>query len=40
MEFCNFCNLQGSHLDNFPLKTLKLGRVAFNISVEMFRFSI
>ena len=22
--------LQGSHLDNFPLKTLKLGRVAFH----------
>ena len=22
--------LQGSHLDNFPQKTLKLGRVAFH----------
>ena len=30
--------LQGSHLDNFPLKTLKLS--FSNISVEMFRFSI
>ena len=28
--------LQGSNLDNFPLKTLKLGWVAF----EMFRFSM
>ena len=26
--------LQGSHLDNFPLKTLKLGWVAFHF-VEM-----
>ena len=35
--------LQGSHLDKFPQKTLKLGQVAFhsfNISVLMFRFSI
>ena len=34
--------LQGSHLDNFPLKTLKqLGSFLFsNISIEMFRFSI
>ena len=33
--------LQGSNLDNFPLKTLKLGWAAFiNLSVEMFRFSI
>ena len=35
--------LQGSHLDNFLLKTLKLGWVSFsfmNISVEMIRFSI
>ena len=31
--------LQGSHLDNFKPKTLKLGWVAFH-SVEMFRFSI
>ena len=34
---------RGSHLNNFPLKTLKLGWVAFpfsKISVEMFRFSI
>ena len=33
--------LQGSHLDNFVLKTLKLSWVAFhNISAGMFRFSI
>ena len=35
--------LRGFHLNNFPLKTLKLGWVAFSfssISVEMFRFSI
>ena len=35
--------LQGSHLDNFPQKALKLGwgRFSFiNISVLMFRFSI
>ena len=34
--------LQGFHLNNFLLKTLKLGWVAFhsNILVEMFRFSI
>ena len=36
--------LQGSHLDNFPQKTLKLGRPGrfsfINISVLMFRFSI
>ena len=29
---------QGSHLDNFPLKTLKLHLIAFHS--EMFRFSI
>ena len=23
--------LQGSHLDNFPQKTLKIGRVAFHL---------
>ena len=28
MEFCKFCKI--SHLDNFPQKTLKLGRVAFH----------
>ena len=28
MEFCNFCKVP--HLDNFPQKTLKLGRVAFH----------
>ena len=36
--------LQDSHLKNIPLKTVKLGWVAFHsvgsISVEMFRFSI
>ena len=37
--------LRGSHLNNFPLKTRKLGCVAFHsvtfeFSVEMFRFSI
>ena len=34
--------LQGSRLDNFPLKTLKIGWVGsfINVSVEMFRFSI
>ena len=26
----NFATLQGSHLNNFPQKTLKLGRVAFH----------
>ena len=31
--------LHGSHLDNFPLDTLKLGWVAFH-SVEMFRVFI
>ena len=35
MEFCNF--LQGSHLDNFPLKTLKLGWVVFH-SLQRFSF--
>ena len=28
--------LQGSHLDNFPQKTLKLGRVAFHSSTFQF----
>ena len=28
--------LQGSHLDNFPQKTLKLGRVAFHLSTLQF----
>ena len=35
--------LQGSHLDNFQQKTLKLGRIAFHsvtFSVSMFGFSI
>ena len=35
--------LRGSHLSNFPLKTLKTSLDSFsfsNISVEMFRFSI
>jgi len=35
--------LQGSHLDNFALKTVKLDLVAFHsvkVSVEMFAFSI
>ena len=35
--------LQGSHLDNFLLKTLKIGWVAFHsltFQSEMFRFSI
>ena len=34
--------LRGSHLDNFPRKTLKLGWVApgsFSFSNEMFRFA-
>ena len=29
--------LQGSHLDNFPQKTLTLGRVAFHSSREIAR---
>ena len=37
--------LQGSHMDNFPLKTLKLDWVAFpSVTIQMkcldFRFSI
>ena len=28
--------LQGSHLDNFPQKTLKVGRVAFHSSTFQF----
>ena len=28
--------LQGSHLDNFPQKTLKLGRAAFRSSAFQF----
>ena len=35
--------LRGSHLNNLPLKTLKLGWVSFtfsNITVEMFRFTV